>query len=53
LGLISPEELGWTLTHEHLPFAYDKFYIVPPEQIKTFLENKITLENVGFTRQYP
>ncbi|PSN56987.1 Phosphotriesterase-related protein [Blattella germanica] len=53
LGPISPEDLGRTLTHGHLPFGYDKFYIEPPKKFKEFLENKIGIDNIGFIRQFP
>lgn len=53
LGLISPEELGITLTHEHFSMDFQQLYVEPPEQLKSFFENKISLENVGFIKQYP
>jgi phosphotriesterase-related protein len=53
LELISPEELGRTLTHEHFSIDFRQVYVDPPEQLQSFFENKISLENVGFIKQYP
>ncbi|XP_069701163.1 phosphotriesterase-related protein isoform X2 [Periplaneta americana] len=41
------------MTHEHLSMDYQKLFIAPPKQLKHFFENKITLENFGFIKQYP
>lgn len=53
LGLISPEELGRTLTHEHFSLDFNKFYVAPPDKFETYLDSEITLDNVGVVRQYP
>ncbi|XP_067617592.1 uncharacterized protein [Eurosta solidaginis] len=53
LGAIDPNLLGRTLTHEHISLDFEKFYCEPPEEFKTYLKQKITLETAGFVRQYP
>ncbi|XP_021919754.1 phosphotriesterase-related protein isoform X1 [Zootermopsis nevadensis] len=53
LGSISPEELGRTLTHEHFSMDFQQLYVEPPKELKSFFENKISLDNVGFIKQYP
>uniref|UniRef100_A0A1B6KBM8 Phosphotriesterase-related protein n=2 Tax=Graphocephala atropunctata TaxID=36148 RepID=A0A1B6KBM8_9HEMI len=52
-GPIQPSQLGRTLTHEHLNLAFDKFYIPPPEHLRSFFNGEITLQNVGYIKQYP
>lgn len=32
---------------------FDKFYVSPPDELKDFFQKHITLDNVGFIRQYP
>lgn len=53
LGGKSVNELGRTLTHEHLAMSFDTFYVQPPDHLKRFLNDKIELQNVGVLRQYP
>lgn len=53
LGPINVSQLGRTLTHEHLAIDFEKFYTSPPHQLKTFFNSEITIENVGFIKQYP
>lgn len=57
LGDISPENLGITLTHEHLFLKFEKFYCEPPSHLSKYFNTetnqKIHLKNVGFIRQYP
>lgn len=53
LGPVPTSKLGKTLTHEHFSLDFDHFYCAPPEQLKTFLADKIELKNVGYVRQYP
>lgn len=52
-GKIKLEELGKTLTHEHLALDFCTFYVPPPSQLTNIFENKIQLNNVGFIKQYP
>ncbi|XP_055847843.1 phosphotriesterase-related protein-like, partial [Episyrphus balteatus] len=53
LGPISPNLLGRTLTHEHLEVDLEKFLCPPPNEFKEFFEKKISLETIGYVRQYP
>ncbi|CAH0400151.1 unnamed protein product [Chilo suppressalis] len=54
LGDVSPEELGRTLTHEHLSMAFEHFYRRPPSQLASRVKfEEVTLKTVGYLRQYP
>jgi len=53
LGAVDPKLLGRVLTHEHMSLEFNHFYCAPPDDLKQFFNRKITLENVGFVRQYP
>ncbi|XP_054744900.1 phosphotriesterase-related protein [Anastrepha obliqua] len=53
LGAIDPNLLGRTLTHEHLALDFEGFYCEPPEDFKSYLKQKISLETLGYVRQYP
>ncbi|XP_015587730.1 phosphotriesterase-related protein isoform X2 [Cephus cinctus] len=53
LGPVRPSELGRTLTHEHFALDFEKFYTPPPDSLKSDLDKKIELCNVGYVRQYP
>ncbi|XP_064601275.1 phosphotriesterase-related protein-like [Liolophura sinensis] len=55
LGLIDPEELGITHTHEHLSMNYS-FALAPRDGDPMVAEKQnapITMENLGWIRQYP
>lgn len=53
LGETDPNDLGRTLTHEHLALLFDTFYVPPPNHLKRFLDEKIELRNYGYLKQYP
>uniref|UniRef100_A0A336LR71 Phosphotriesterase-related protein n=1 Tax=Culicoides sonorensis TaxID=179676 RepID=A0A336LR71_CULSO len=53
LGKINKNELGITLTHEHLALNFEKFYTPAPVELENFIGDQITLRNVGFIKQYP
>lgn len=55
LGDLAPNDLGMTLTHEHLSMWFDKFYAPGPDHLKGFVTDrkKISLDNLGVLRQYP
>lgn len=53
LGPIDPNLLGRTLTHEHIALDFEGFHCAPPEDFKSFLEQKISMETLGYVRQYP
>lgn len=52
-GPIDPKSLGFTLTHEHFSLDFEKFYASPPVGLENYIDDKITLKNVGYVRQYP
>lgn len=46
--------LGRTLTHEHIAIDFRHFHCGPPcDEFKSYFGSKITLENVGYLKQYP
>ncbi|XP_076246740.1 phosphotriesterase-related protein [Calliopsis andreniformis] len=53
LGVKNANELGRTLTHEHLVMAFETFYVEPRDHLKRFFNEKIELQNLGVLRQYP
>ncbi|KAG8224415.1 hypothetical protein J437_LFUL001365 [Ladona fulva] len=53
LGTIKAADLGRTLTHEHLCLDFEGFYSPPPNHLEEYFAGPITLEKVGFLRQYP
>lgn len=52
-GPVDPLTLGFTLTHEHLSLDFHHFYVAPPPGLEVYVNKKITLQNVGYVRQYP
>lgn len=53
LGPIEASQLGRVLTHEHFNLDFKMFHTAPPAQLKEFLNDKITLQNVGYIKQWP
>ncbi|KAI9585088.1 hypothetical protein GQX74_006983 [Glossina fuscipes] len=53
LDRIEPNLLGRTLTHEHVALDFAHFYCSPPDDFRSFLDEKLHLANLGFIRQYP
>ncbi|CAH0389406.1 unnamed protein product [Bemisia tabaci] len=53
LGPIASSKLGKVLTHEHFSIKYDRFNIKAPEVVKSYLDQPISMGNLGFVRQYP
>lgn len=53
LGPVKASQLGRVLTHEHFNVDYNAFCYEPPKQLKEFLNDKITLQNVGYVKQWP
>ncbi|OAD56321.1 Phosphotriesterase-related protein, partial [Eufriesea mexicana] len=53
LGKKKSNQLGRTLTHEHLSLSFTAFYVPPPSQLQRFFNDKIELESSGFLKQYP
>ncbi|XP_053606660.1 phosphotriesterase-related protein isoform X2 [Plodia interpunctella] len=52
LGDVTPDQLGHTLTHEHLAMNFSYFYTPPPEKIADQFQDT-HMGNVGYIRQYP
>ena len=53
LGLIEPNQLGVTLTHEHLCIDYAKAFFQPWAGDEDKIENDFQLKNLGWIRQFP
>ncbi|XP_060802496.1 phosphotriesterase-related protein [Amyelois transitella] len=53
LGNVSPDQLGHTLTHEHLAMDFSYFYTPPPAAIADQVQGTPHMGNVGYIRQYP
>lgn len=53
LGPISPNALGSTLTHEHVECDITNFLAPPPTGFNDVFEKKISLETIGYVRQFP
>lgn len=45
--------MGRTLTHEHLALDFEHFHCAPPEEFKPFFNQKMSIGNIGYIRQYP
>ncbi len=52
-GCINPDDLGVTLTHEHLSMVYESQCLPPPPGEEHNVDLPFTLENSGWIRQYP
>lgn len=53
-GKKNANQLGRTLTHEHLSMSFIEFYVQPPSHLKQFFDDKkIELQTVGILKQYP
>ncbi|XP_046968538.1 phosphotriesterase-related protein [Vanessa cardui] len=53
LGDEAPEKLGVTLTHEHLAMNFSHFYRKPPKILADKFDLYMSLETIGYIRQYP
>ena len=53
LGDVKPEEVGVTLTHEHLSLAFDFMFQNPPQYAAGKETCPYTMENLWFIRQNP
>lgn len=55
LGPIKPQQLGITLTHEHLSIDFEKVFTPGPTELNALLDTttSLTLHNIGLVRQYP
>uniref|UniRef100_A0A8C5R2R4 N-acetyltaurine hydrolase n=1 Tax=Leptobrachium leishanense TaxID=445787 RepID=A0A8C5R2R4_9ANUR len=53
LGPIQPEQLGYTLTHEHLTMTFNCCYSPPPPPQKALSEEPILMKNLFWLKQNP
>lgn len=53
LGRVSPDDLGRTLTHEHLSMEFTHFYREPPKGLDNKFKSGFSLNTLGYIRQYP
>lgn len=53
IGPVHSSQLGRVLTHEHFNVDFNQFYSPPPEQLTDYFKDNITLQNVGYIKQYP
>ena len=53
LGTIMPEELGPTMTHEHLMIDFGVMFTQPTRtEDANMVDKPVTMENLGWIRQY-
>ncbi|NWX82471.1 PTER protein, partial [Nothoprocta ornata] len=53
LGLVDPDQLGYTLTHEHLSMNYSSCYVPPPPGQEPLSEGPIEMKNLFWIKQHP
>lgn len=53
LGLVEPEQLGCTLTHEHLSMDYSSFFCPPSPGQEPLSEGPIKMKNLFWIKQNP
>ncbi|KAM4689645.1 N-acetyltaurine hydrolase isoform 1-T3 [Discoglossus pictus] len=53
LGPIHPNQLGYTLTHEHLTMAFDCCYCPPPPHQEALASEPIVMKNLFWLKQNP
>lgn len=53
LGLVNPEQLGRTMTHEHLTMTFDCCYFPPPPGDEAVAENPFHMQHMYWLRQNP
>ncbi|KAM4704846.1 N-acetyltaurine hydrolase [Rhinophrynus dorsalis] len=53
LGPIHPDQLGYTLTHEHLTMTFDCCYCPPPAHQKALSSEPILMKNLFWLKQNP
>jgi phosphotriesterase-related protein len=53
LGTVKPEEVGPTMTHEHLIIDFGVMFTPPPETSDEAMSDRpVSIENLGWIRQY-
>lgn len=53
LGPVDPEQLGKTLTHEHLTMSFECCYHPPPRGDEAVAENPFQMQHMHWLRQHP
>ncbi|KAK2895137.1 phosphotriesterase-related protein [Channa argus] len=53
LGLLDPDQLGRTLTHEHLSMSFEFNYFPPPQGDEAVAENPFQMQHMHWLRQNP
>ncbi|KAM8811266.1 N-acetyltaurine hydrolase [Eudromia elegans] len=53
LGLVEPDQLGYTLTHEHLSMNYSCCYVPPAPGQEPLSEGPIEMKNLFWIKQHP
>jgi len=53
LGLVEPDQLGRTMTHEHLVMTFECSYVPPPPGDETVAENPFQMQHMHWLRQNP
>lgn len=53
LGLVDPDQLGRTMTHEHLTMTFDCCYSPPPPGDEAVAENPFQMQHMHWLRQNP
>ncbi|NXD15966.1 PTER protein, partial [Nothocercus nigrocapillus] len=53
LGLVEPDQLGYTLTHEHLSMNYTCCYFPPAPSQEPLSEGPIEMKNLFWIKQHP
>lgn len=53
LGLVDPDQLGRTLTHEHLTMSFEFTYTPPPPGDEAVAENPFQMQHMHWLRQNP
>lgn len=53
LGLVDPDQLGRTMTHEHLTMSFECCYFPPPSGDEAVAENPFQMQHMYWLRQNP
>ncbi|XP_044150039.1 phosphotriesterase-related protein [Bufo gargarizans] len=53
LGLIPPDQLGYTMTHEHLTMTFECCYCPPPAHQANLSDGPIIMKNLFWLKQNP
>ncbi|XP_066441656.1 phosphotriesterase-related protein [Eleutherodactylus coqui] len=53
LGFIPPDQLGYTLTHEHLTMTFECCYCPPPAHQANLADGPIVMKNLFWVKQNP